>query len=173
MAHEEEVMGFMNRLVYAAKHDIGELMAHEKIWTAGVSAVNNSDKALKNLVEDGLLEKGGNFYKLKDAKGNHQEHSRLVTAELVKILKLPYDIKVFREVFVGDKNIIPDALILTINKDKAAVWILEVMHNETPEYFEMKKNVWFNWEEANDFLSNLFKVKVKSFNIINKAEEIA
>jgi len=61
---------------------------------------------------------------------------------------------------------------MTIDVDKVAVWILEVMHNETQEYFEMKLRTWENWPEAKDYLSKLFNIKVQSFNIINKAEEV-
>lgn len=170
--HEDTVMRLMNPLVYATKHEIGELMAHEKIWKAGTSAVNNAYKFLTQLTERGLLEKGEGFFKLKGSKGNHGEHSRLVTAELVKILKLNYETKIFRECFIGEKGLIPDAMILTIDGDMAACWILEVMHNETQEYFQQKVNVWAAWEEANDYLSQIFGVKVKSFQLINKAEEI-
>lgn len=147
-------------------------MAYKGIWTAGPSAVNNAYKHLSQLTESDLLEKGENYFKLKGSKGNHGEHSRLVTEELVKVKKLPYETIIIREAFIGEVGLIPDAMILTIDGDMAAVWILEVMHNETPEYFQQKVNVWEAWEEANGYLSQLFGVKVKSFNIINKAEEI-
>ena len=172
MAHEETVMRLMNKLVYATKHDVGDLMAHDGVWKAGPSSVNNAYKFLTQLTESGLLEKGEGFFKLKGYKGNHEEHSRLVTAELVKILKLPYETIIIREAFIGDVSLIPDAMILTIDGDMAACWILEVMHNETPEYFQQKVHVWEAWEEANGYLSELFGYQVKSFNIINKAEEI-
>ena len=172
MAHEETVMHLMNQLVHATKHDIGDLMAHKKIWNEGTSAVNNAYKILTQLTDSGLLEKGENHFKLKGSKGNHGEHSKLVTAELVKILKLPYETIIIREAFIGEKSLIPDAMILTINGDMAAVWILEVMHNETESYYQQKVHVWEAWEEANGYLSNLFGVKVKSFNLINKAEEV-
>lgn len=173
MAHEETVMELMNQLVYATKHDIGDLMAHKKIYTQeGASKVNNAYKILNTLVDAGQLEKGENYFKLSGSKGTHQEHSRLLTAELVKILKMDFETKIFREMFIGEKSLIPDALILTVKGDKAACWILEVMHNETQEYFQQKVNVWEAWEEANGYLSQLFGVKIKSFNLINKAGEV-
>ena len=173
MAHGEIVMELMNQLVYATKHDIGELMAHEGHYSQeGASAVNNAYKHLITLTGRGLLEKGGDYFKLREKKGNHDTHSRLITAELIKILKLNYQTKIFRECLIEDVRLIPDAIILTIDGDKVAVWILEVMHNETQEYFEMKKRTWENWPEAKDYLSKLFNIKVQSFNIINKAEEV-
>lgn len=173
MAHEDTVMHLMNPLVYATKHDIGELMAHKGIYPQeGPSKVNNAYKILNTLVDMGQLEKGDGYFKLKGSKGTHQEHSRLLTAELVKILKLSYETFIIREAFIGEKGLIPDAMILTINGDKAAVWILEVMHNEKEIYAEMKRNTWLAWEEANGYLSKLFGVKIKSFNLINSAEEI-
>lgn len=172
MAHEETVMELMNQLVYATKHDIGELMAHKGHYRQqGASKVNNAYKHLITLTGRGLLEKGGDYFKVK-GKGEHKEHSRLITAELVKILKLKYQTKITRENFIEEVGLIPDAMILTIDGNKAAVWILEVMHNETQEYFEMKKRTWENWPNACDYLSKLFNIKVQSFNIINKAEEI-
>jgi len=172
MAHDEKIMELMNQLVYATKHDIGDLMAHKRIWTAGPSTINNSYKELNNQVDAGTLEKGGDYFKLRGAKGDHKEHSRLITAELIKILKLNYQTKIFRECLIEDVRLIPDAIIMTIDVDKVAVWILEVMHNETQEYFEMKLRTWENWPEAKDYLSKLFNIKVQSFNIINKAEEV-
>jgi len=172
MAHDDKVMEFMTQLIYATKHDIGELTAFEGIWTAGVSSVNNSYKILTQKNQDGILEKGGDYFKLKGAKGEHKEHSRLITAELVKILKLKYQTKIIREHFIEEVGLIPDAMILTIDGNKAAIWILEVMHNETQEYFEMKKGTWENWPVACDYISQLFGVKVQSFNIINKSEEV-
>lgn len=171
--HEDTVMKLMNQLVYATKHDVGDLMAHKGIYQKeGASKVNNAYKILNTLVDMGQLEKGENYFKLKGSKGTHQEHSRLVTAELVKILKLPYETIIIREAFIGEKGLIPDAMIFTINGDMAAVWILEVIHNETESYYQQKVHVWEAWEEANGYLSNLFGVKVKSFNLINKAEEV-
>lgn len=58
MAHEDTIYELMEELVIADKHTIGDIMAHKGIWTKGVSAVNNSYKALENLVEAGKLEKG-------------------------------------------------------------------------------------------------------------------
>lgn len=175
MEHAERIRSFMNELVYATKHDIGDLMAHEGVWKPGTSAVNNSYKYLEEDV-GGYLEKGksekGGFYKLKGKKGNHDEHSRLVTAELVKIKKIPYETKIFRECFIGEKGLIPDALILTINGNKAACWILEVKNFENESFYAQKVHTWEAWEEANGYLSNLFGVKVKAFQLINKAEEV-
>ena len=172
MAHEDTIMRLMNQLVYATKHDIGELMAHEGIWKTGTSAVNNAYKLLTILTDSELLEKGDGFFKLKGYKGNHEEHSRLITAELIKILKFNYQTRIYRECFIQDKGLIPDAMISLVNGNKAAVYILEVRHHESQTYFDQKVRVWESWAEAEVYLSKLFNIKVKSFQIINKAEEI-
>ena len=58
MAHEQKILEMMQSLVIADKHIVGDLMAHKGIWTRGTSAVNNSYKALNNLVERESLRKG-------------------------------------------------------------------------------------------------------------------
>ncbi len=172
MAHEEKILEIANQLKYFTKHDIGGIMAHLKIWNEGVSAVNNSDKAIKNLIPD-FLEKGeGNFFKLKELRGNHDLHSQEITKELIKIIKLNHQTIIHREKLIEDVRLIPDAVVCLINGNRAAVAVLEVMINEPESYFEMKKNAWASWPRAKEYLSELFDIKVLSFNIINTAEEI-
>ncbi len=43
MAHEETVMEFMNQLVIACKHVIGDLMAHKEICIAVTATVNHKE----------------------------------------------------------------------------------------------------------------------------------
>ena len=171
MAHEEKVLEIANQLKYFTKHDVGSIMAHLKIWNEGVSAVNNSDKSIKNLIPD-YLEKGEGYFKLKGLKGEHNEHSEEITKELIKIIKFNYQTIIHREKLIEEVKLIPDALICLIDGNRAAVAILEVMLNEPPAYFEMKKNAWGKWPGAKDYLSELFDIKVLSFDIINTAEEI-
>ena len=40
--------------------------------------------------------------------------------------------------------------------------ILEVMLNETPEYFKQKENTWKQWDRATEYLSRLFGYKIQS-----------
>lgn len=166
MNHEETIMELMNQLVYATKHDIGELMAHKGVWTAGTSAVNNSYKYLTALTDNGLLEKGEGFFKLKGAKGQHQEHSQLLTQALVKILKLDGVVKVYRECLISEKGIIPDTIALFVKGDNALVFVLEVCHEETTEYLTQKINIWNGYENATKKLSELFGIEVKAFDIV-------
>lgn len=171
MAHEEKVLAIANQLKYFTKHDVGGIMAHLKIWNEGVSAVNNSDKAIKNLIPD-YLEKGEGYFKLKGLKGEHNEHSQEITKELIKIIKLNYQTIIHREKLIEDVKLIPDAMICLIDGNRAAVAILEAILSEPPSYYEMKKNVWLNWAGAKEYLSEIFNIKVQSFNIINTAEEV-
>ncbi|HNY50306.1 MAG TPA: hypothetical protein PLV50_03055 [Smithella sp.] len=171
MAHEEKVLAIANQLKYFTKHDVGSIMAHLEIWDEGVSAVNNSDKTIKNLIPD-YLEKGEGYFKLKGLKGEHNEHSKEITKELIKIIKLNYQTIIHREKLIEEVKLIPDSLICLIDGKRAAVAILEVMRNEPQAYFEMKKHVWDNWPKAKEYLSELFNIKVESFNIINTAEEV-
>ena len=88
MAHEKTVMELMNQLVIADKHIIGDLMAHQKIWTTGTTSVNNSYKALNPLVDSGRLEKGNGYFRLPGCKSEYKEHAQLLTKALAEILKL-------------------------------------------------------------------------------------
>lgn len=171
MAHEEKVLEIANQLKYFTKHDVGSIMAHREIWDEGVSAVNNADKSIKNLIPD-YLEQGKGYFKLKGLKGEHLEHSQKITKELIKIIKLNYQTIIHREKLIEEVKLIPDAMICLIDGNRAAIAILEVMLNESPEYFEMKKNLWSNWPMAKEYLSEIFNIKVQSFNIINTAEEV-
>ena len=171
MAHEEKVLEIAKQLKYFSKHDVGNIMAHLKIWNEGVSSVNNSDKTIKNLIPD-YLEKGEGYFKLKGLKGEHNEHSQEITKELIKIIKLNYQTIIHREKLIEDVRLIPDAVVCLIDGNRAAVAVLEVMINEPESYFEMKKNIWASWPRAKEYLSELFDIKVLSFNIINTAEEV-
>jgi hypothetical protein len=171
MAHSETVMEFMNQLVYATKHDIGGLMAHKKIWNEGPSAVNNSYKILVSETQAGRLEKGeGGYFKLTGMKGGHGEHSRLLTSALIGILKLNYPTKIFREHSIAEKGLRPDALVLIIRGNEGLCFVLEVCNNETPEYLQQKINTWNSWEEAKDYLSQLFETKIKAFDIVSELD---
>lgn len=166
IAHEETVMELMNQLVYATKHDIGDIMAHKEIFTAGTSAVNNAYKILTTLVDSGKLEKGGgDYFKLKEARGNHQEHSRLITAALIKILKLDYQTIIHREHEISEKGLRPDAIILLVNGDKSCCRVLEVMNHESQDYINQKIHTWDAWEGAEEYLSKLFNTNIKFYDI--------
>lgn len=166
MAHEEVVMELMNQLVIADKHTIGDLMAHKGLWTAGTSAVNNSYKALNTLVDAGKLERGDGYFRLPGCKSEYQEHSQLLTKSLAEILKLNHQTKIFREKTISEIGLRPDALVLLTKGNQALCFILEVCHNEFPEFLTQKVHAWRSWENALQFLSQLFEIKVTAFDIV-------
>lgn len=166
MRHENTVRELMNQLVIADKHTVGGYLAHKGIFTAGTSAVNNAYKILNTLVDAGQLEKGENYYRLVGCKSTYQEHARELTKALAEITKLNLNAKIFREHAIAEVGLRPDAIILLTKEDKGLCLVLEVMNNETPGYFRQKVNSWENWEGAKDYLSNLFKTKIKEFDIV-------
>jgi len=172
MAHEEMIYGLMESLVIADKHVIGDLMAHKELWTKGVSAVNNSYKALNLLVDSGKLIKGDGFFKLPDCKSEYKEHAQLLTKTLAEILKLNYQTKILREPTLKDVGLRPDAIVFLTNGNKGLCFILEVCNNETPEYLMQKIHTWENWSEAKENLSTLFNNLIKQYDIVVASEEV-
>lgn len=166
MAHEETIYEMMQRLVIADKHIVGDIMAKKEIWTTGTSTINNSYKGLNLLVDSGKLIKGDGFYKLPDCKSEYKEHSRLLTKAIAEILKLNYSAEVFREHSIEEKGLRPDAIIFLTRNSKGVCFFLEVCNNETPEYLQAKINTIKHWPEAKEYLSNLFKTKIKEFDIV-------
>lgn len=167
MAHEETIFELMEGLVIADKHIIGDLMAHKNIWTAGTSSINNSYKALNNLVDAGKLEKGdSSYFRLKGCKSNYCEHAQLLTKALADILKFNYTTKIFREHTIAEKGLRPDSLILLTRVNEGICFVLEVCNNETPEYLQQKINTWNAWDGATEYLSQLFGVKIPHFDIV-------
>lgn len=156
MAHEEMIYGLMESLVIADKHVIGDLMAHKGLWTAGVSAVNNSYKALNLLVDSGKLIKGENFYKLPECKSEYKEHSQLLTKAFAEIIKFNPNCRIFREHTIAEKGLRPDGIVLLSKDGKGVCFILEVMNNESESYAEMKRRVWESFDEATEYLTKLF-----------------
>lgn len=166
MAHEEVVMELMNQLVIADKHIIGDLMAYKELWTAGTSAVNNSYKALNILVDAGRLERGDGYFRLPSCKSEYQEHSKLLTKSLAEILKLNYHTKIFREKTISEIGLRPDALVLLTKDSQALCFVHEVCHNEFPQFLQQKVNSWRSYGNALQFLSQLFEIEIKAFDIV-------
>jgi hypothetical protein len=172
MAHEETIYGLMESLVIADKHIIGDLMAHKELWTKGVSAVNNSYKALNLLADSGKLVKGNGYFRLPDCKSEYKEHSQLLTKAISEILKLNYQTKILREPTLKDVGLRPDAIVFLTNGDKGLCFILEVCNNETPEYLMQKIHTWEHWNEAKENLSTLFNDLIKQYDIVVASEEV-
>lgn len=173
MAHEDLVFSLMQGLVIADKHVIGSIMAHKKIWTPGVSDVNNSSKALNNLSDLGKLEKGDKFYRIVGCQSNYGIHAKLLTVCLSEIIKLDYQTKIFREKTISEIGLRPDALVLLTKNNQALCFILEVCHNEFPQFLQQKVNTWRSWENALPFLSQLFETKIKAFDIVVAGDMVA
>lgn len=166
MANEEAVMELMNQLVIADKHVIGDLMAHKGFWTAGVSAVNNSYKALNTLVEAGRIERGEGYYRLPSCKSEYKEHAQLLTKALTEILKLNLKTKIHREITLSDIGVRPDSLVFLKRENKAIMFSLEICNNEFPEFLVQKVNALRGYDGALQKFSHLFETNIKSFDIV-------
>jgi hypothetical protein len=162
MAYENEVMGIMENLVIADKHIIASLMTQ---WTAGTSAVNNSYKALTNLVGLGKLVKGDGYFKLPECKSEWHIHAQHLSRSLVEVLKIKLNTKIFREhtIPVGLR---PDAIVLLTKGNKGLCFVLEVCNNEKSDYLCQKINAWRSWDKATEYLSTLFNAKIPCFDIV-------
>jgi len=172
LAHEETILEIMNNLVIADKHIVGDIMAHKGLWTAGTSSVNNSYKALNNLVDAGKLVKGDGYFKIPTCKSEYKEHSVLLTKALALILKINLNCKIFREPTFQKIGLRPDAIVLITKDNKALCFILEVCNNETPEYLTQKINAWKIWPEAGEELSALFGLAIPRFDIVVSGEYV-
>jgi hypothetical protein len=166
MAHEETVMEFMNQVVICDKHIGGDYMAHKGFWTKGTSSVNNFYKGGCTLTDAGRLEKGDGFFRLPGCKSEYKEHAQLLTKSLASIIKLNYQTKIFREHTIAEKGLRPDSLILLTKDNQALCFCLEVCNNEFPEFLQQKINTWNSWEESKDYLSQLFKTKIKEIDFV-------
>ncbi len=164
MAYEELVMEYMKKLVIADKHVIAGLMRGK--WSEGTSAVNNSYKALTNLVGMGKLVQGNGFFRLPGCKSNYEEHAQLLTKALVEVLKTKLVRKIFREHTIPEVGLRPDAIVFLERDGKGLCFILEVCNNEPEDYLRHKVNTWLHWEGSTEYLSNLFNTKIPFFNIV-------
>jgi hypothetical protein len=170
MAHEELIYGLMESMVIADKHIIGDLMAHKGLWTKGVSAVNNSYKALNLLVDGGKLIKGDGYFKLPDCKSEYKEHAQLLTKALAEIIKLNLNAKIYREVNLKEIALRPDAIVFLAKGDHKLCFCLEVCNNETEEYLTSKVNALKNWNGALQTFSLLFETNIKGIDFVVSGE---
>lgn len=164
--HEDTVMSLMEKLVIADDRIIGEIMAGWGLWKAGQSARVQASKYLKINTDLGRLEKGEGFYRLPGIKSQWTPHNMSLSKAISEIL-IPYPQSiVFREHSIQEVGLRPDALIMAINGTQATVIVLEIMNNETEEYFTQKENAWISWEDSKKYLSNLFGYEVNDFSLI-------
>jgi hypothetical protein len=169
MAHEDTVIGLMEKLEIADDLTVGEIMAGWGHWKPGQSARVQAAKALKNLTDLGKMEKG-DAYRLPGIKSTWTPHNRSLSKAISEILtNYPHSI-VFREHSISEVGLRPDALIMVDDGDEVAVIVLEIMHEETEAYFTQKMNTWRQWDKSNEYLSNLFGYEIENFSLISLKE---
>lgn len=158
MAHEEQILELLNVLKITDDKTVGEIMAYRGVWTAGISARNQSNRAMKELSDQGKIEKCSGFFRTLDCKSEYKDHARLLTACLAEILKTPYNPIIYREKTFPN-GLRSDAVVLLKHHTKARCFILEVCHTETYEYLKGKHDEWLR-QGVSKTLSNLFGFKI-------------
>ncbi len=141
-------------------------MEHRGYCTAGVSTVNNTYKALMNLTELGKIVKEGNYFRLPTCESQYKDHARLLTNTLAEMYCLNCELTVHRERLIEEKGLRPDAMVLLTRNGEGRCVILEVLENETEEYFRSKVRVWNNWNEATESLQRNFRRNRNSLGMI-------
>jgi hypothetical protein len=166
VAHEQEVMKVMETLRIADKHTVGQIMSVRVGWKTKVSAPNQAYKALGGLADLGKIEKHQGYFRLPGCRSEYGEHARLVTQAIaVLLIKYPDSI-IHREHTIPEVGLRPDALVLIKNQNMGICIVLEVLVNETEEYYRSKENTWRSWEGATEYLSKLFGYRIPHFLII-------
>jgi len=171
MAHEYKVLELLHVLKVADDKTIGEIMASKGIWTAGQSARNQSNRAMRDLADLGKLEKGNGFYRVPGCKSEYSDHSKLLTQSLSKILQIPYNPTIYRE-HTFENGLRSDAVVLLKNGDKGLCFIFEICHTETYSYLKSKHDEWVRWSGAKRALTQLFGVKIPHFGFIVEGKEV-
>lgn len=130
-----------------------------------------AQRELNKLVELKLLERRDKFYCIPGCKASG-DHALAVSDAITEIYFRFENPQIYRETLVKPKSIRPDILCLAAQGQRALCFIVEVILSEvtTPNYTKMKRNVWNEWAEASEYLSNLFKVKVKHFDFVTSQE---
>ena len=135
----------------------------------GLSRRNNAHKYLDELALTHQIQKGKGFYAVKGYQGEYKPggHDRSVTDCMARLVLLKHPISIFREVSfpVGLRS---DIVALIGKNGKGICAVVEVVNNETPEYFNQKMTAWKNWTQAPEYLSNLFGTPIPHFSIITE-----
>jgi hypothetical protein len=150
--------------------DVGQIYFSQGKYKDLHSARIQAQKHLNKEVALGNLEKRQDFYCVPGYRGEHKQHSRLLTQSLVKILT-KHEAVIFREHSVPTIGLRPDALVLITKENQGLCFILEVIHNETAEYFKQKLTAWQNWPEATSYLTQLFGYEIPSFAIVTTGQQ--
>jgi len=166
MAHESLILSLMEALKVADDKIIGDIMSAKKIWSSGQSARTNALKALKNLSDLRKIERCDGYFRTFDCKSEYGEHSRLLTKALAEILKLNISTAIYREHTIREIGLRPDAICFLTNDNQGLCFILEVVHNETPDYLRQKISAWQSWNGATEYLSNLFSHEIPAISFV-------
>lgn|GEM_PF-543054 len=172
MAHESTVLEIMEVLKVADDKIIGEIMASKGIWSEGQSTRTNSLKSLKTLADLRKIERCNGFFRTLDCKSDYKDHAKLLTKALAEILKLNFPVKIYREITIPEKGLRSDAICLITKDNHGLCFVLEVIHNETQEYFKQKLTTWKTWNEATQYLSKLFGYKIPCFSVITAGQRM-
>jgi hypothetical protein len=173
MAYQDEVSALISCLKIADDKTIGEIMSSRGHLKPGPSARNNSFKILKSLSDQNLIRRGKGYFATLDCKSDYGTHARLLTQALAQIVKLTsVNYQIFREHLITEKGLRPDALCLITKGNQGLCFILEVIHNETAEYFKQKLSTWKTWSEATDYLSQLFGYEIPHFSVITSGQQL-
>jgi hypothetical protein len=174
MAYDSLVLEVMEALKIADDKIIGEIMSSRGYWTAGISARNNSLKILKSLADQKLIKKGRGYFSTLDCKSEYGQdsHSRLLTQALARILIACPNATIFREHTISEVGLRPDAVCMIAKGNQALCFVLEVLHNETTEYFKQKLSTWRTWTGATDYLSQLFGYEIPCFSVVTAGQQL-
>lgn len=159
------VLPIVTALKVATARTVGDILYAKGGFKNAHSARVQAQKHLNFLSGTDQLIRGEGWYAVKGYRGKFKEHDRLLTQALSDILQLKYEAVIHREV-AFEPGLRSDAAVLLKRGNEGLCFILEVMHNESPEYLQMKKSTWINWKGANAALSELFGYRIPHFSIV-------
>jgi hypothetical protein len=158
-----DIMEVMTKVRIADKHLVASLQTR---WKEGVSRVNNTYKYLMDLVQLGRLVKGPNYFKVPECESEYKPHAELLSKSLIEILKVNPEAEIWREHYIQEISLRPDALVLMRQGNLARMLIVEVCESETEEYLMAKVNLWKKHPEALRILSEITKIMIPAFDIV-------
>ncbi|MBI4766898.1 MAG: hypothetical protein HY787_20295 [Deltaproteobacteria bacterium] len=152
---------------------LAEIFSSFGWWAKGQSSKVNTKKYLDALTEQGKLERGDGFYRVKGSRSDYKEHARKVSECLAELWKLPGIRPLIKKESPFSNGLRPDAVILLIQQDKGLCILLEVANTETDEYLQAKINeLKRNQELIKTELTQLLGYKVPDFILAVKGKEI-
>lgn len=167
MAHEDYAMGIATKLVYFDRAVVAPLFP---MFADGASRNVNVGKIYGNLVALRKIEKRKGYWCLPGSKGDYGLHARELTASLVAILARYPDSLVYREHFIDEASLRPDALVLIRHNGKGVLAWVEQCNEEKAAYFAGKISKLRAWEGAKEYLSKLFNYRIPAFSVVRSDE---